>query len=206
MSQMDRITLCYFMLETSSTFGRGENVKLMLVDAGLDHDYGRIRRDEWPPFKKQLQQEGAHSSTLPYIEIAGQKFFKSVPIMRYVSTKMGGIYHGATPEEDQLLDVVAELNDTWFEQMKRAFYGSEELKEEYTNKTIPAQIDIFEKFYSDRKGPYLLGEKLTYPDFLIYHMIDDNTLREKLTSNLIKFIDAFEQRPNMIKYLKHLSA
>ncbi|CEP13475.1 hypothetical protein [Parasitella parasitica] len=194
------------MLETSSTFGRGENVKLMLVDAGLDHSYDRITRDEWPLFKEKLQQEGAHSSTLPYIEINGQKFYKSVAIMRYISTKLDGKYHGSTPEENQLLDVVAELNDVWFEKMKSAFYGSEELKEEYATKTISAQIEMFEKYYSDRKeGPYLLGKELTYPDFLIYHMIDDNKLSKRLTPNLTKFVDAFEARPNMNKYFKSFS-
>ncbi|KAI8647521.1 hypothetical protein BD408DRAFT_427530 [Parasitella parasitica] len=205
---MDKITLCYFIVGAKLTRARGENVKLMLVDAGLDHEYVRIQSAEWLDLKERLQQDGAHSCTLPYIETSGRRFFKTVAIMRYISIKLGGKYHGSTPEEDQLLDVVAELNDIWFGQMKSAFFGSEEEQASYAKDVIPAQISLFEKYYSNYNGPYLLGEKITYPDFLVYHMIDDGGARDKLKGtapNLAKFIDAIEKRPNMEVYLKSLS-
>ena len=34
------------------------------------------------------------------------------------------------------------------------------MKVKYANETLPAQISLFEKYYSDREGPYLLGEKV----------------------------------------------
>ncbi|KAI8647522.1 hypothetical protein BD408DRAFT_438986 [Parasitella parasitica] len=206
---MDKITLYYFLVAGKVTLARGENVKLMLVDAGLDHEYVRVERPEWPALKETLKKEkGAHSCTLPYIETNGQCFFKTVPIMRYLSTRLEGKYHGSTPEDNQLLDVVAEVSDVWFDHLKNSFAGSDEVKANYANNTLPAQIDMFEKYYADREGPYLLGEKLTYPDFLVYHMIDDGGARDKLEGvapNLVKFIDAFEKRPNITQYLKSLS-
>jgi hypothetical protein len=96
----------------------------MLEDAGLDHDYIRLQRDSWVELKKKFQDEGAHSSTLPCIETSGQRFFKTVPIMRYISTKLGEKYHGSTPEENQHLEVVADVSDLWFEHMKNAFFGA----------------------------------------------------------------------------------
>lgn len=97
----------------------------MLEDAGLEHTYLRIKREEWPALKEKLQTEGAPSSTLPFIETEdGQRFFRTVPIMRYISTKLENKYHGATAEENQHLDAVAELNDLWFEHMKNAFFGT----------------------------------------------------------------------------------
>ncbi|CEP13474.1 hypothetical protein [Parasitella parasitica] len=205
---MDKITLYYFLVANKVTLARGENVKLMLVDAGLDHKYVRVERDEWPNIKGKLQEKGAHSCTLPYIEVDNQRFFKTVPIMRYISTKLDGKYHGSTPEENQLLDVVCEVSDVWFDHLKISFAGSEEVKDNYTNNTLPAQIEMFEKFYADCKGPYLLGEKITYPDFLVYHMIDDGGAREKLKGtapNLVKFVEAFEERPNIKNYLVSLA-
>lgn len=112
------------MLPYLVTRGRGENVKLMLEDAGLGHDYIRLQRDSWVEIKKKLQDEGAHSCTLPFIETNGQRFFKSVAIMRYISTKLDEKYHGSTPEENQLLDVVTEVTDLWFEHMRSAFFGT----------------------------------------------------------------------------------
>lgn len=34
------------------------------------------------------------------------------------------------------------------------------MKAKYANETLSAQISLFEKFYSDREGPYLLGDKV----------------------------------------------
>ncbi|CAO0796550.1 unnamed protein product [Mucor circinelloides] len=204
---MDKINLYYFTVGDSVTRARGENVKLLLEDAGLDHEYIRVKHEEWPALKQKLQAEGLHSATLPFIETNGQKFVKAPAIMRYISTKLGGKYHGSTPEENQLLDVVAELNDVWFEHLKNSFFGSEEMKVKYANETLPAQISLFEKYYSDREGPYLLGEKLTYADILVYHMIDDGGARSKLDGDaphLLKFVEAFEERPNLKKYFASL--
>jgi glutaredoxin len=98
----------------------------LLEDAGLEHDYVRLRRDEkWAEMKAQLVQEGAYSCTLPYIEVNGQKFFKTIPIMRYISVKLDNKYHGSTPEENQLLDVIAEVTDLWFDSLKTSFFGSD---------------------------------------------------------------------------------
>jgi hypothetical protein len=98
----------------------------LLEDAGLDHDYVRSVRDEkWEELKAQLVKEGVHSCTQPYIQVNGQKFFKTVPIMRYISAKLDYKYHGSTPEENHLLDVITELADSWFNSMRAAFYSSD---------------------------------------------------------------------------------
>jgi hypothetical protein len=48
--------------------------------------------------------------------------------------------------------------------------------------------------------------KITYPDFLVYHMIDDDLARNRLADypNLAKFAETFEQRPNIKNYLTTL--
>jgi glutathione S-transferase len=47
---------------------------------------------------------------------------------------------------------------------------------------------------------------MTFPDFMVYHLIDDDSARNKLANypNLAKFVKAFEQRPNIKKYLASL--
>lgn len=44
----------------------------------------------------------------------------------------------------------------------------QELKAKYANETLPAQITMLEKYYSDREGPYLLGEKVIGRDSAQY--------------------------------------
>jgi len=48
------------------------------------------------------------------------------------------------------------------------------MKAKYANETLPAQISLFEKYYSDREGPYLLGEKVMMGFFLrcVYQAIN----------------------------------
>lgn len=97
-----------------------------LEDAGLEHEYVRLRiGEDWTKRKEELIAEGFYSTTLPYIEVGGKKFGRTVPIMRYISTKLNNKYHGSNAEEDQLLDCIADITDDWFESMKKAFMGSD---------------------------------------------------------------------------------
>ncbi|CAO3625737.1 unnamed protein product [Mucor hiemalis] len=200
---MEKITLYYFTVGAKATTARGENVKLMLEDAGLDHEYIRVNRADGSYEEKRAQavKEGLFSATLPYIEVGGKRFGKTVPIMRYISVKLGNKYHGSTDEENQLLDCIADITNDWFESLKNSFFGSEEQKIKQRDVTTPKYIDTFEKYYSVENGPYILGEKISYADFLVYHMIDDDSARDRLgdSPNLTKFVEAFEERPNIKK-------
>jgi hypothetical protein len=124
---MEKITLYYFIAGGSLTLARGENVKLFLVDAGLDHEYIRIqnREKEWPPMKEQLIQDGYYAASVPYIKLGDKVFGRTIPIMRYLSIKLGRKYHGTNDEEDYHLDVVSDLTNDWFESLKNAFRGDE---------------------------------------------------------------------------------
>lgn len=88
-------------------------------------------------------------------------------------------------------------------------------------------LNMFESVYAERDGPYILGQEvihlncpkvkakgfsflfffqITYTDFLIYHLIDDEEQTKKLDGypNLNKFVRAFEERSNIKKYLATL--
>jgi glutathione S-transferase len=98
----------------------------LLEDAGLEHDYVRIIGDQaWHELRDKLTAEGHPSVTLPYIQIKDQRYFKTPAILRYLSTKLGNKYHGSTPEENQLVDVVCEVVDLWFDSTKTAFWGTD---------------------------------------------------------------------------------
>ncbi|KAG2230815.1 glutathione S-transferase [Thamnidium elegans] len=205
---MEKITLYYFLVNNKATLGLGENIKLLLEDAALEHEYVRLELDEaWNNKKVQLVKEGLYSGTLPYIEVGGKKFGRTVPIMRYISVKLGNKYHGANDEENQILDSAADIIGDWFESAKLAFNGSNEDKKKYVEVDTPRFLDIFERYLSAQEGPYILGEKISYSDFLIYHRLDDDMALDRLADypNLTKFVQSFVERPNIKKHLASLS-
>ncbi|KAI7892886.1 glutathione S-transferase [Mucor mucedo] len=204
---MDKITLYYFNVGDRVTNARGENVKLLLEDAGLNHNYIRLPRGEvWAAKKAQLIDEGFLSPTLPYIEIGDKKYGKAIPIMQYISAKLGNKYHGSDAEEDHYLAYVAEVTTEWYECLRTSFFGTDQDKEHHTKNITPHYIDLFEKFYAKHNGPYVLGDNITYPDFLIYHLLDDDLALCRLAGspNLQKFVETFGNRPNIKKYFATL--
>ncbi|KAI8881141.1 glutathione S-transferase [Backusella circina FSU 941] len=204
---MDKITLHYFFVRRVS-FARGENVKLLLVDAGLDHEYIRpAKSDNWPETKKQLKAKGHHRGTMPYIEVGDQVFAGSVPILRYLSAKLGK-YNGSNDEERYRVDVAVDAAEDWFHSFKNGLVGGEEGEKKHLETELPNWLSIFEGYYGETEGSYLLGENITYADMLVYHMIDDEGVAKNLNDypNLQKFVSSFEARPNIAPYLASLAA
>ncbi|KAG0167255.1 hypothetical protein DFQ28_006383 [Apophysomyces sp. BC1034] len=202
------LTLHYFIVPGKrSTIGRGENIKLLLEDAGIEHEYVRhhLDKETWPEKKKALEESGYYAATLPYIEIESQKFGQTVPIMRYICNKLGK-YMATNDEDAQYLDALSDISYDWHKKINQTYFSSLEVRQAHEAGDMVRYLEMFEKVYSDREGPYILGEEITYPDFLIYHLIDDEQQNKKLEAypNLNKFVRFFEERSNIKKYLATL--
>lgn len=63
--------------------------------------------------------------------------------------------------------------------------------DEYKNKFLPVYYDVVAKYYSENKGPYLLGDKITYADFAVYQSIDND---ERIGALPVSFILSAEFR------------
>jgi hypothetical protein len=46
--------------------------------------------------------------------------------------------------------------------------------DEYKKEFVPKYYSILAEFYAEHEGPFLLGERITYPDFAIYQSIDND--------------------------------
>lgn len=98
-----------------------------------------------------------------------------------------------------------------------------EKSEKYKNEVAPEYYNLLDQYYRDQAGPYLLGNSVTYVDFAVYQSIDNDertgtipvcpcsaihdpklilSFQSSLPESLIKFREAFEQRPNIAAYLK----
>lgn len=48
------------------------------------------------------------------------------------------------------------------------------MTDKYKNDIVPEYYNVVSQYYSERGGPFLLGDKITYADFAVYGSIDNN--------------------------------
>ncbi|KAL2800263.1 hypothetical protein BJX66DRAFT_332406 [Aspergillus keveii] len=189
---------------TLGRLGRGEVVNLFLKDAGYEFKDVRYTYDEtWPETSKKLKQDGlTRTGLLPAIEYKGEKLTQHLPILRYFAREIGG-YDGETNFEKYIVDAVGDIYIDWRSQWVGNLKGG---NNDYKNKVVPEYYNLVGQYYSEREGPYLLGDKVTYVDFAVFQSIDNDrrtgTLPELLPESLVKFEKAFEARPKIAEYIK----
>ncbi|CEI62384.1 unnamed protein product [Fusarium venenatum] len=188
--------------------GRGEVVKLFLTDAGIPFEEKRYPFDDtWKETSEKLKSQGiTRTGQLPAVEYKGlvlnQAYLQHIPILRFLSRELGK-YDGQTSQDKYLVDAMADIYIEW-----RSGWASNlsNASEDYKNKTVPKYYDLLEKYYSEREGPYLLGDEVSYADFAVYMSIDNDTrtktIPSKIPDVLLKLKEAFENRPNIAEYIK----
>ncbi|KAF9768019.1 hypothetical protein IL306_014736 [Fusarium sp. DS 682] len=184
--------------------GRGEVLKLFLKDAGINFEEKRYAYpDTWPEASEKLKQQGiTRTGSVPSLEYKGLILTQHIPTLRYLSRDLGK-YDGQTNEDKYLVDAVADIYIDWRSEWVACLSGP---TEEYKEKFLPKYYDVIAQYYSDREGPYLLGNEISYADFAIYQSIDNDTrtktLPSKIPEVLLKFKEVFEARPNIAEYIK----
>nr|AAL02368.1 class gamma glutathione S-transferase [Cunninghamella elegans] len=205
----ENVTLYYFNIAgKKSTAALGENLNLFLKDSGIDYKYIRVNGAEFKEsgVREKLLEQKYYSATLPAVEIDGKFYNKTTPAMRFLGKKLGK-YVGKNDEENYFLDTAADLVRDWLVTAFKVFRETDEekLKEHFENDT-KKYLGIFNDIYGEHQGPYILGEEITYPDFLVYHLLDDDKALDHLADypNLQQFVNTFTQRPNLKSYLDFL--
>ncbi|GMG07119.1 unnamed protein product [Aspergillus oryzae] len=182
------------------------------MDAGIEIKEVRYPYDEtWGENSKKLQQQGiTRTRKLPALEYQGLILSQHIPILRFFARDLGR-YDGETNAEKFLVDAFQ-----WVANLT-------EKSEKYKNEVAPEYYNLLDQYYRDQAGPYLLGNSVTYVDFAVYQSIDNDertgtipvcpcsaihdpklilSFQSSLPESLIKFREAFEQRPNIAAYLK----
>ncbi|KAI7890511.1 glutathione S-transferase [Mucor mucedo] len=206
MSSLSNIKLHYFtVVKGSPVKGRGEHVRLLLEDAGVDFEYVRHTGEEWGALKQKLLSEKIRAPTMPFITIDGKYYGKTFPTMRYLSKKLNK-YEGSNDDETQLLDVYTDIVGDWTLKWSASSFGAftEEASKNYKENIRPQFHNTFNDILSDTKGPFLLGENISYADFALYHILEDDIEGEvnvKTLPYLSAFFEAVQNRPNLKTYL-----
>ncbi|KAI8148197.1 hypothetical protein BJV82DRAFT_663579 [Fennellomyces sp. T-0311] len=81
-----------------------------------------------------------------------------------------------------------------------------DIAEEYFRDYAPKNFARFERLYSAKEAPYLLGSEITYVDFIVYHTLEEQRRTKDLKEfpALAAFVEGFEARSNISKYLASL--
>lgn len=75
--------------------------------------------------REGIIKDGYYAGSAPYIKMGNKIVGRTVPVMRYISAKLGNKYHGSTDKESYLLDVVSDMTNDWFESIKKLHIGNE---------------------------------------------------------------------------------
>ncbi|KAI4098218.1 MAG: hypothetical protein L6R37_006617 [Teloschistes peruensis] len=193
--------------------GRGQVVRLLWEDAGIAYTDIRYDFDEYPEYKKTVIAEKNPTTTLPVIELNGKVLTQSYAILRHFARQLGE-YDGETEEEKYLADMICDIGSDWRTLFVNAFFSPDKdeaypkHQETDRNRFLKALETHLSSHDLSRQGPYVIGEKVTYADLVIYQVMHDENLTQDGGKGLQEYprlkqlVDAFEGRPNVQKFLE----
>ncbi|KAK9765489.1 hypothetical protein K7432_006142 [Basidiobolus ranarum] len=191
--------LIYFELGAK---GRGENIRVLLQDAGIQYEEERIPYDDqWPALSKQLKAtEKNPVGSLPILELNGENYFGTVPLLRYIAGKLG-THKGRTLEEDLFIDSVSDFVVDWRASWAAGLQSPKDRAQHVENE-LPGYLDIVEKLLGKHEGPFALNDNFTYADIMIYQIVHDEEILGKLERypHLKQLQEAVEARPRLVQY------
>uniref|UniRef100_A0A6I8MYR8 Glutathione S-transferase n=1 Tax=Ornithorhynchus anatinus TaxID=9258 RepID=A0A6I8MYR8_ORNAN len=143
------------------------------------------------------------SSQLPYLIDGNTKLTQSNAILRYIARKHN--LCGETEEERVRVDMLESQAMDFRMQLVRVCYSPdfEKLRPGYLEQ-LPVQMKLFSQFLGKRK--WFAGDKLTFADFLLYDVLDQNRMFEPKCldefSNLSEFLARFEALEKIAAYMR----
>uniref|UniRef100_A0A7S2RHE0 Glutathione transferase n=1 Tax=Mucochytrium quahogii TaxID=96639 RepID=A0A7S2RHE0_9STRA len=184
------LTLRYFNIR-----GLAEPIRLLLAAAGVPYDEVKFENcgDECPSgVEDWVKYKGKHgnSRTLPfgqvpsltYVSSSGVKIVvvQSLAIQDYIARKCGLLLEDSEEDRARMLIIAGGVMDVR-KRYGQLVYNKEvagekgsELIDTYVASTLRVWLPMFERLLSESKGPFFMGEKLTYIDTMVFDMLDSN--------------------------------
>jgi len=212
---MSKYKLYYF-----DTRGRAEIIRLILTQAGQPFDDIRYGHDEF----KEHHKHAMTLEQMPVLEIISNKHqqepFKlpqSLTIARYLAKEfdLAGKTNLQQAHVDSIVDTMMDLSQQFVIKVLHAQDPEkrEISKQEFLIKDLPQQfqnLEILVKMYNDGRGPYFIGEQLTWADLMFYSMAahlpeltSDETILDKYPK-LQQIYQYVKEQPNIIEYVKKI--
>ncbi|ORY49044.1 glutathione S-transferase [Rhizoclosmatium globosum] len=191
--------LTYFNLPN---IGRGEVVRLFFAEAQIEYDDIRVPYGEWAAHKGDVAKLNPYGA-LPVLQLGDKILTQHVPILRYLSKKLGK-YGGSNDDEAFAIDQITDVYIDWRASWVTTLGGDKTAHAE----KIPRFYAAFEGFLAQSgKGPFLLGDQVSYAEPCVYQAVhnDGNLNNTELAAKfpqLYALVKAFGARPQVAKYLE----
>lgn len=188
--------------------GLAQPIRLLLEYTETEYEDKRYTCGPAPDYSRECWYKekfnlGLDFPNLPYYIDGDTKITQSCAILRHIARKHN--LCGTTDEEKTVVDMMENCIVDFRQGFTSLCYSSEfDKRVDGYKKSVGDKLERFEKFLGDK--PYLAGGKLTYPDFMLYEMIDqhkifDKTLMEPF-KKLLAFADRIEAIPQISTYKK----
>ncbi|ESZ95824.1 hypothetical protein SBOR_3766 [Sclerotinia borealis F-4128] len=204
-------TIHYFDYQSR---GRGQVVRLLLIDAGAAFKDTRYTFQEWPEHKsKGTLAKLNPTGNIPVVVMPdGKVLQQSYAIIRHWS-RMLGAYDGKTEDEKYWADAICDIVVDWRTLFISAFFSKNQ-KEDYPihqqgdrNRYLAAIETHLKSSELSKQGAFIIGKEITYADMVLYQQLHDESLTQdgrkelKEYPRLVQLVDAVESRPNIKEFL-----
>lgn len=189
------LKLCYWDVRAL-----GEIPRYLLRYSGQVWEDDRLAIGTFGKWQAEKFTLGLDLPNLPYLIDGDIKVTQSVAITRYLGRKFGLV-----PGDDEKDIVKCEMIEQEAVDLRSAFQKLCLEKEDYEGKKLAyldgmeKKLEILDKYIGD--GPFVLGEKLTYVDFMLYEYVSQirKMAPERVDSavNIGRLLKAVEDLPQL---------
>lgn len=186
--------------------GRGEVIRFIFAQAGIEYEDKRVAGEEWAKLKPSTP-----TGMLPVLEVDGKQLTGSGVIARFLAERFG--LAGSNDLENAEIAGILDVINDFMRCMIVMFFEKDEakkaeLKKKLEEEDVPKYWGIIEG-RSTKNGSadgWIYGNKPTYADFAIYnalqHITDFVPTFADNFPHLGKLQTAVEALPNIAEWLK----
>ncbi|TRY76427.1 hypothetical protein TCAL_12508 [Tigriopus californicus] len=149
--------------------GRAELSRLIMAQAGIQFEDIRLSAQEW----RELKPETPFGQ-VPILTFEGQMFCQSITIARFLA-KRAGLYGDTELEQtyaDMIVDCATDFNNKWVAVFRAQSWDEQvSLVRLNIEAFLPKFFRSTEDMLRARGGKYFAGEKLTYGDIYMFHIL-----------------------------------
>lgn len=184
--------------------GRAELARLILSAGNVSFVDERLNRDAFLAIKPMLPL-----GQVPVLEVDGTTYSQSMAIARYAA-KITGLYPQDPLEclrvdmvSESLVDVKTAISDITYRTPDEA--SKAEKINKLVRESLPKTLKLLEGFV--QKGPFLLGEKMTYADLQLFDLIKNGGLETFTKFSLDEYphlkvlVEKIQSNSNVSAYL-----
>jgi len=206
--------------------GRGEFVRLLLEEAGVDYvDVARAKGGMATMMRfLEGEEPGALSFAPPFVKVGGTVVSQTANILAFLAPKLGLVPDDETlrAEASQIqltiADFVGEIHDTHHPIAGSLYYEDQQTEAErraqaFVKERLPKYLGWLEDILTRKEespGRWLVGNDLTYVDLSVFQLIEGlryafpNAMArlERRVPQVVALRDRVAERPRIAAYLE----